>query len=54
MIALSAVPYDASVWQDWWNAVMTTIGAASNIGMIIFIALTVVTIFRIIINKWMH
>ena len=54
MLLSSSVPYDPALWQQWWNAIMTTIGAASNIGMIIFMAFCVISVFKIVIRYWMH
>lgn len=54
MTLLSAVPYDTAIWKQFWNSIMTTIGSASNLGMIIFIALTAIAIFKLVIKYWMN
>lgn len=52
MLFLSYVPYDSALWMQWWAAIMKTIGAASGIGMIVFIAMTVIGVFKLVLRWW--
>lgn len=54
MILLSAVPYDASIWQFFWTSIMKTIGSASIIGMYVFIAMLCIGVFKIVIRFWIN
>lgn len=47
------VPYDPASWQKFWNAIMTTIGSASKLGMSIFITLSVIGIFTTVVRIFM-
>ena len=49
----SSVPYDSALWVQWWNAIMKTIGSASALGMVVFIALTSIAIFKIVVKYWL-
>lgn len=51
-LLLSSVPYDTSMWVQWWNSIMRTIGAASSLGMVVFIALCVIGIFKTVLRFW--
>lgn len=51
--SISYVPYNSDLWQYWWGSIMTTIGAASTVGMIVFIAVTVIGVFKIVIRWWL-
>lgn len=53
MILSVYVPYDPAVWSNWWNSVMTTIGATVNVGFIIFGVIFCVAVFRMILRHFM-
>lgn len=47
------VPYDPSLWQQWWNAVMKTIASTTGVGFVVFAAIFCIGIFKIVFRYFL-